>query len=101
MIATMILAAAIANIALTIWAVHQALKNQHHLDVFASKLRWTIIFLGISEFFCALHFLGSGLTGMYAAFVGALTAGFFVLFPDAAYYLGKFLLRLKGDPMDR
>ena len=97
----MILAAAIANIALTIWALRQTVKNQHHLDAFASKLRWTIVFLGTSEFFSALHFLGSGLPGIYVAFVGGLTAGFFLFFPDAAYYLGRSILRLKGDLTDR
>jgi hypothetical protein len=94
---TVTLAAAIANIALTIWAVHRTLKNQHSLDAFASKLRWTIIFIGSSEFFIALRFLGTGLFGTYVAFVGGLIAGLFLFFPDAAYYLGKWILRLKSS----
>jgi hypothetical protein len=95
------LAAAIANIALTIWALHQTLRNQHRLDAFASKLRWTIIFLGSSEFFIALHFLGTGLSGIYTAFVGGLIAGFFLFFPDVSYHLGKWILRAGGQQNSR
>jgi hypothetical protein len=87
--------AAIANVALTIWAVHRTLKNQHSLDAFARKLRWAIILMGTSEFFIALRFLGTGLYGTYAAFAGGLTAGIFLFFPDASYYLGKWMLRSK------
>jgi hypothetical protein len=47
MTTTITLAAAIANIALMLWAVHRTLKNQHGLDAFASKLRWMIISWGV------------------------------------------------------
>jgi hypothetical protein len=90
------LAISIANIVLTIWAVHRTLKNQHSLNAFASKLRWAIVFLGGSEFFVALRFLGTGLLGMYIAFVGGITAGLFLFFADAAYYLGKWILSMKN-----
>jgi hypothetical protein len=53
------LAISIANIVLTIWAVHRTLKNQHSLNAFASKLRWAIVFLGGSEFFCCAQISGN------------------------------------------
>jgi hypothetical protein len=53
-------------------------------------------FLGGSEFFLALRFLETGLFGTYVAFIGGLTAGIFLFFPDAAYFLGKWFLSLKS-----
>jgi hypothetical protein len=85
------------NIVISVWAIHQTLKNQHSLNAFASKSRWTVVFLGATEFFLALRFLGTGLDGTYVAFAGGLTAGFFLFFPDAAHFLGKSILSLKTD----
>jgi hypothetical protein len=90
----LLLVASLVNIALTIWAVRRTLKSQHSLDAFTSKLRWALVFVGIAEFFLAFRFLGTGLLGMYIAFLGALIAGIFLFFPDASYYFGKWILGL-------
>ena len=63
-----ITAAAVVNIVMSVWAIYQTLKNQHSLNAFASKLRWTVVFRGAAEFFLALRFLGTGLHGTYVAF---------------------------------
>ena len=97
MASSFIAAAAIANIVLTAWAVRQTLKNQHSLNAFASKLRWAMVFFGASWFFLALHFLDTGLFGVYVAFAGGLSAGFFLFFPDAAYYLGRSIASLQDN----
>jgi hypothetical protein len=73
------------------------LKRQHNLNVFATKLRWTVVFVGTIEFFFALRFFGKGLFGMYFAYLGGLTAVIFVFFPDASYYLGKWMLGFKTN----
>jgi hypothetical protein len=81
----------IANLVLTIWAIRRALRNQHHLNAFASGIRWAVIFAGVTGFFAAFHFLGTGLLGTYVAFFGGGVALFFLVFRDAAFYLGKSL----------
>jgi len=65
-----IAADAVVNIVISVCAIHQTLKNQHSLNAFASKSRWTVVFLGATEFFLALRFLGTGLDGTYVAFAG-------------------------------
>ena len=95
MTTTFLGAASIANMVVSVWAVHRTLKNRHSLTAFASKLRWTLVFVGVAEFFLSLRFLGTGLLGTYVAFVGGLAAGFFLFFPDASYYLGRWILASK------
>jgi hypothetical protein len=48
--------AATVNIVISVWAIHQTLKNWHGLNAFASKLRWTVVFLGAAEFFSGISF---------------------------------------------
>ena len=87
MSSTLLGAAAIANVVISVRAVRQSLKNQHSLTAFASKLRWTAIFAGVAEFVLSLRFLGTGRLGTYVAFLAGLAAGFLLFFPDASYDL--------------
>jgi hypothetical protein len=80
MSSTLLGAAAIANVVISVRAVRQSLKNQHSLTAFASKLRCTAIFAGVAEFFLSLRFLGTGRLGTYVAFLAGLAAGFLLFF---------------------
>ena len=93
--ASVTLAAAVANIILTVWAVHRTMKNQHKLDAFSSKLRWTVVFFGCAILFGALHFLGDGFWGLYVGMIGGMMGLVFLFLPNASFYLGKYLLSLK------
>jgi hypothetical protein len=84
---------------ISVCAVRQSLKDQHSLIAFASKLRWTVIFALVAEFFLSLRFLGTGLLGTYVAFLAGLAAGFFLFLPDASYYLAKWTLASKRARM--
>jgi hypothetical protein len=67
------------------------LKDQHRLNPFSSKLRWAVVLLGTAWLFLAHLFVGTGLFGMYAAYLGGIAAGVFLFFPDATFYLGKWI----------
>jgi hypothetical protein len=86
---------ALANLIITIWAVRRAIKNQHQLDAFASRLRWAIGSLGVASFCVSL--LIPGKPGIYIAIFSWLVGCFFLFFRDAAFYLGRWLLTLKSD----
>ena len=74
------------------------LKDQHRLNAFSPKLRWAIVLSGVAWFFLAHVVVGTGLFGMYAAYLGGIAAGVFLFFPDASFYLGKWISSFSQAP---
>ena len=73
------------------------LEKPHSLDGFSSKLRWAVVSVGTIEFFLAHIVVGTGLFGKYIAYLGGIAASIFLFFPDASYYLGKWILSFKAN----
>jgi hypothetical protein len=73
-------------------------EGEHGLNAFSAKLRWAIVLSGTAWFFLAHLFVGTGLFGMYAAYLGGIAAGVFLFFPDAAFYLGKLIASFRQVP---
>lgn len=74
------------------------LNDRHRLNAFSSKLRWVIVLSGVAWLFLAHVVVGTGPFGIYAVYLGGIAAGVFLFFPDASFYLGKWISSFRQAP---